>query len=823
MTYTATDDCGNISTCIFDITVNDNTPPIPDIDPLPDITDECSVSVLTAPTATDNCGGVITVTHDATLPITIQGTTVVTWTYDDGNGNTTTQTQNVIITDVTAPVPDLDPLPDITDECSVSVLTAPTATDNCGGVVTVTHDAVLPVTTQGTTVVTWTYDDGNGNITTQTQNIVIDDVTPPVPDIDPLPDIIAECSVNTLTAPTATDNCVGAVTGTHTATLPITSNTVVTWTYDDDNGNTITQTQNIVINDITAPIPDVDPLPDITDECSIATLTAPTSTDNCAGTITGTHTITLPVTTQGTTIITWTYDDGNGNITTQTQNIILADTELPVITCSSDIDQYEDTGFNYATVIVPDAVISDNCTVSTLTWTMTGTTVALSPTTGINQVGTYIFNTDTTTVSYIVTDETGNNNVCSFDVIISPPPPLSGTIISQTDVYCFGESTGSVTVSGSGGVPPYEYSIDGTNFQSSDTFNSLAAVSYTVTVRDIEMTTFDIAVTISGPVSALTVSTTQTDNICYGGTTGTATATASGGTSPYYYSWDTTPEQTTATATGLATGTYTITVTDANGCINYANVPITEPSEITISITNINVLCNGGADGTATAVVTGGTGTYTYSWDTSPVQAGATATGLAAGSYIVTVTDINGCIKTETVEITEPEALSLDATPANASCPDVADGEITLNITGGTSPYSVIWSDGITTQNRTALLPDTYNVVVTDANGCAESLNIDVGYNVSFNCIVIPDIITPNNDGYNDEWLIRNIDMYPDAEISIFTRWGRMIYHERNILSNPWDGTFKGKLVPTDSYHYILDLNDGSQTRSGVISVIREE
>ncbi len=426
--------------------------------------------------------------------------------------------------------------------------------------------------------------------------------------------------------------------------------------------------------------------------------------------------------------------------------------------------------------------------------------------------------------SYTVTVE--DANFCTFDVTVTitePVTALSGNIISLTDVDCFGSATGSVTVDGSGGVTPYEFSLDGGAYQSSGTFGTLAEGIYTVTIRDAALTTFDIPVTITEPASALSVATTQTDNVCYGGTSGTATATASGGTSPYDYSWDTTPVQSSATATGLITGTYTVTVTDANGCINYANVTISEPSEITISISQVNVLCNGGADGTATASAVGGSGSNTYSWDTSPVQTNATATGLVAGTYTVTVTDVKGCTNTETVQITEPTALALDATPTNSSCPDTEDGEIALAITGGTSPYIVIWADGITTQNRTNLLPGTDSVVVTDANGCAESLSIDVGYDISFNCLVIPDIITPNHDGYNDEWIITNIDMYPDAEVRVFNRWGRMIYRERNILSNPWDGTFKGKLVPTDSYHYILDLNDGSQPRSGVISVIREE
>ncbi|WP_298905078.1 hypothetical protein, partial [uncultured Psychroserpens sp.] len=122
-----------------------------------------------------------TVSHNATLPISGEGTTtIVTWTYDDGNGNTSTQDQNVIIDDTTAPTPDAVSLSDITAECEVTTLTAPTATDNCGGTVTVSHNATLPISGEGTTtIVTWTYDDGNGNTSTQDQNVIIDDTTAP--------------------------------------------------------------------------------------------------------------------------------------------------------------------------------------------------------------------------------------------------------------------------------------------------------------------------------------------------------------------------------------------------------------------------------------------------------------------------------------------------------------------------------------------------------------------------------------------------------------------------------------------------------------------
>ncbi|TDK51130.1 PKD domain-containing protein, partial [Algoriphagus formosus] len=156
--------------------------------------------------------------------------------------------------DNTPPEPELVTLPDIAAECEVTGLTAPTATDNCATTVTVTHDAVLPIATQGTTVVTWTYDDGNGNTSTQTQNVVIKDLSAPVPDVVTLPEVTAEAPVTELTLPTATDNCTTGVTVTNDAVFPITENTVVTWTYTDAAGNFSTQTQNVVIKKGTAPV-----------------------------------------------------------------------------------------------------------------------------------------------------------------------------------------------------------------------------------------------------------------------------------------------------------------------------------------------------------------------------------------------------------------------------------------------------------------------------------------------------------------------------------------------------------------------------------------
>jgi len=158
------------------------------------------------------------------------------------------------------------------------------------------------------------------------------DTTAPVADVATLSTINSQCEVTTLTIPTAIDDCVGNVSGTTTATLPITVSTTITWTYTDGT-NISTQTQEVVINDTTGPIVDVANLPDIISSNDITNLSSPTATDNCIGTIIGTTITTLPITVN--TTITWTYTDGT-NITTQMQEVIINNT--PICTASVPIN-----------------------------------------------------------------------------------------------------------------------------------------------------------------------------------------------------------------------------------------------------------------------------------------------------------------------------------------------------------------------------------------------------------------------------------------------------------------------------------------------------
>src|SRR5207244_8883424 len=138
------------------VVVHDTTAPVPNVATLPTITGECSATIPSAPKATDACAGVITGTTSDPLSYSTMGTFTVHWTYNDGNGNQSSQTQTVVVHDTTAPVPNVATLPTITGECSASIGSPPTATDACAGVITGTTSDPLSYATQGTFTVHWT-------------------------------------------------------------------------------------------------------------------------------------------------------------------------------------------------------------------------------------------------------------------------------------------------------------------------------------------------------------------------------------------------------------------------------------------------------------------------------------------------------------------------------------------------------------------------------------------------------------------------------------------------------------------------------------------
>ncbi len=223
------------------------------------------------------------------------------------------------------------------------------------------------------------------------------------------------------------------------------------------------------------------------------------------------------------------------------------------------------------------------------------------------------------------------------------------------------------------------------------------------------------SVTITQP-PAISVTVTTTNASCFGGCNGSASVTASGGTGALTYVWNP-GGQTTTTATGLCAGSYTLGVQDANGCAVTQLFSITAPAILQANITSVSPTCFGNCDGTATSAPIGGTGTYTYSWNTSPVQTTATATGLCSGSYTLTLSDANGCVINQPVTIAAPPALTQANGVAGATC-NLCNGSIALIASGGTPPYSFFWSTGATTATITGLCAGIYIDTVMDSKGC---------------------------------------------------------------------------------------------------------
>jgi hypothetical protein len=356
--------------------------------------------------------------------------------------------------------------------------------------------------------------------------------------------------------------------------------------------------------------------------------------------------------------------------------------------------------------------------------------------------GSYLYSWNTTPVqttatatgltagTYTVTVTDQNGCTDTEQVTISQPAALVASIAAPTNVLCFGQANGSATASATGGTGSYLYSWNTTPVQTTATATGLTAGTYTVTVTDQNGCTDTEQVTISQPAALVASIAAPTNVLCFGQANGSATASATGGTGSYLYSWNTTPVQTTATATGLTAGTYTVTVTDQNGCTDTEQVTISQPAALVASIAApTNVLCFGQANGSATASATGGTGSYLYSWNTTPVQTTATATGLTAGTYTVTVTDQNGCTDTEQVTISQPAALVASiAAPTNVLCFGQANGSATASATGGTGSYLYSWNTTPvqTTATATGLTAGTYTVTVTDQNGCTDTEQVTI-------------------------------------------------------------------------------------------------
>lgn len=309
-----------------------------------------------------------------------------------------------------------------------------------------------------------------------------------------------------------------------------------------------------------------------------------------------------------------------------------------------------------------------------------------------------------------------NGCTATVSATISEPAPQSLTLTS-TDADCFGGQSGTATANFVNGtsIITYNWSPGGIH---PGNRTGLSAGPYTVTATDENGCSFSATTVISQP-AATTMPTTVTDAVCYG-QNGNATANPTGAIAPIFYTWSYVAAGNGATAS-LPAGVYTVTSTDANFCQQTATLTVNQPDDLSVTTTSTDISCYGAADGSIDVSVVG-TGNYTYVW-TPNVSTTASADNLPTDNYVITVADENGCSRTVTVQINEPDILSLTTQATNLSCNGSADGTVQLSATGGTGAYTYeleVNSVYISSPNGqfTNLPAGTYPARVSDVNGC---------------------------------------------------------------------------------------------------------
>lgn len=284
-------------------------------------------------------------------------------------------------------------------------------------------------------------------------------------------------------------------------------------------------------------------------------------------------------------------------------------------------------------------------------------------------------------------------------------PDVLGVSESIQNVNCFGHSDGQASLTISGGTPPFTQNWFGANS------NALSSGIYYYEIIDSNNCLLADSVAITQPNSPISVVTTVTSVTCNGGNNGTAQVSVSGGTQPYNIIWqNSNPNQ-------LSSGYNVFLIIDNNQCIYEDSVLIFEPPAITVLETITNVSCNGGTDGEVNLIITGGTQPYNIDWGSYNNMS------LSAGSYIYQVSDINSCVYSSIVSVAEPLPISVIPTIVNASCPNVNNGSVQINISGGTPPYFEDWQS----INPAQIAPGIYTYFLSDSNQCVDTHQVIIG------------------------------------------------------------------------------------------------
>lgn len=746
---TVTDVYGNTANCTTTVNIVDNVAPTANCKNVTlalDNNGEATISVADVNNgSTDNCGIDTMWLSKTTFDCTDGGTSTVTLYVKDASGNTSTCTSTVTIEDNEDPSILCQNITVALNSNGVATIDYTDidfgSTDNCGIVKRTLSKTQFDCDDVGANILTYTIEDGNGNVATCNPTVYVEDYEEPTAicqsitvQLDQNGEAVVvaadvdggsydNCGIDKMIVSPCEFNCSNI--GSNTVTLVVI----------DVNGNMSSCTSTVTVEDNRAPLANCKNITIELDAAGQASISASDidngSTDNC-----GIDNISISQTNFdcshiGNNSITLTVEDVNGNISTCTSTVTVEDNEDPTI-----------TGVPANITVTAN---QNDCTPS-VNWTPPTGDDNCSVTLTSNYNSGDDFPIGTTTVTYTAVDGSGNTATASFNVTVTPTPLVVN--VTTSDVDCYGGANGTASVSVSGGCEPYSY-LWSTN-STSTSLTGLSAGNYSITITDGNGSTKTVYFTIAEPTQ-LVASVYGSDPTCATGTDGMATVNVSGGTLPYTYLWSN--SATTSSIENLTSGTYSVTVTDANGCTATGSITIARPA--CCNVTNAGKIGNsqencGSFDPVAITNIispSGGLGNVEYMWLESNTNVANTAGNpywkpisgangatydpayITQTTYYIRCSRSVGC--TDWVGETNIIAMIVNPVPTvsisatDTICTGGNDGAIDLTVNSGTAPFTYAWTkDGsafATTQDLTNLGAGTYAITVTDKNGCKET------------------------------------------------------------------------------------------------------
>ncbi|MEI7802209.1 MAG: gliding motility-associated C-terminal domain-containing protein [Bacteroidota bacterium] len=379
--------------------------------------------------------------------------------------------------------------------------------------------------------------------------------------------------------------------------------------------------------------------------------------------------------------------------------------------------------------------------------------------------------------TYIVT-VTDTNSCIASDTITLTMPPAIWTNSVVTNATCLSYCNGSITLTSGGGQSPYSYLWSG-GLPPINNPTNLCAGTYDVTVTDLNFCTTTSSLIVSEP-AGMNINMTPTSTTCHGWCDGTMTASVSFGTPPYNLLWPN--ASTTNTVTGLCAGAFNVSVTDANGCTLLGNGSIGEPSAVIVTPHVHDVSCTNFSDGWIYITHQFAATPYSLIWNPTGLTTD-TIKNLVAGIYNVTLTDFNGCTGNSSATVNQPAPLTLSSVTTPTSCPLSSDGIISVISLGGTPQNMYEWINppGHVTPVVQNLPVGTYNVIVTDANGCTAAISDSIHSKLLFTVNTYGDTVIVNENSttigvtltqpgnYSYIWTPESSVSYPFSSVTIVT------------------------------------------------------